>query len=114
MESRMFGFSWWTNKTVPATRTPPGPESSATDWQAWINTVLRQARKAVVLVIGGTFILFGVAMLVLPGPGILTIALGLAVLATEFVWARRWLKRLREKSAEVAQSFLGGEAPKAR
>lgn len=108
----MFRMSWWTRKTVPALGKPPVAAESASDWQAWTNTILRQARKAVVLVIGGTVIFLGVAMLVLPGPGILTIAAGLAVLATEFVWARHWLKRLKEKSVEVAQSFLGDGAPR--
>ena len=37
----------------------------------------------------------GVAMLALPGPGWLTIAAGLAVLAGEFPWARRLLDRLK-------------------
>jgi uncharacterized protein (TIGR02611 family) len=41
--------------------------------------------------------LLGLALLVLPGPGILTIAAGLAVLATEFVWARRLLDWMKHK-----------------
>jgi tellurite resistance protein TerC len=56
---------------------------------------LGRARKIVVAVIGGTVILVGITMIVLPGPAILVIPLGLAILATEFLWARRWLKRLR-------------------
>ena len=51
------------------------------------------ARKPVVAVIGGTVVLIGVAMLVLPGPAFIVIPLGLVILATEFLWARRWLKR---------------------
>ena len=38
------------------------------------------------------------SMLVLPGPAIIVIPLGLAVLAVEFAWARRWLERLRDGS----------------
>jgi uncharacterized protein (TIGR02611 family) len=57
---------------------------------------LRHARRLVVAVIGGTVLLLGVVMLVTPGPGIVTILAGLAVLATEFIWARRLLKRARE------------------
>ena len=56
---------------------------------------LRHARKLVVAVVGGSVVLAGIAMLVLPGPAILVIPLGLAILATEFLWARRWLKRAR-------------------
>ena len=53
------------------------------------------ARKFVVAVTGGTVLLIGLAMVVLPGPAFLVIPLGLAILATQFVWARRWLKRLQ-------------------
>jgi tellurite resistance protein TerC len=34
-------------------------------------------------------------MLLLPGPGLVTIAIGLAILSAEFVWARRWLERMK-------------------
>ena len=44
---------------------------------------------------GGTVVLVGVALLVLPGPGLLVIALGLALLATEFEWAKGLLKKAR-------------------
>jgi uncharacterized protein (TIGR02611 family) len=46
-------------------------------------------KKCIIALIGGTVLLIGVAMLVLPGPGVLVIAGGLAILATEFLWARR-------------------------
>jgi len=63
---------------------------------AWF--FLRQARKIVVLVVGLTCILVGVAMMVLPGPAMVVIPLGLAILATEFVWARRLLRRLQNEA----------------
>ncbi len=53
-------------------------------------------RRVVIAVIGGTIVLLGVAMLVLRGPGLLTIVGGLAVLGVEFAFARRWLNRARE------------------
>ena len=46
-------------------------------------------KRFFIALIGGTALLFGVAMLVLPGPGLPVIAAGLAILATEFFWARR-------------------------
>ena len=52
-------------------------------------------RRAVVAVIGFTVLLIGFAMVVLPGPAVVVIPLGLAILATEFVWARRLLDRAR-------------------
>jgi len=44
-------------------------------------------------------------MLVLPGPGILVIIVGLAILATEFVWAERLLIHARERAARVARKL---------
>ncbi len=52
-------------------------------------------RRAVVAVIGFTVLLIGVAMVVLPGPAVVVIPLGLAILATEFVWAKRLLEKAR-------------------
>ena len=46
------------------------------------------ARKIVVSVIGGTVVLFGIALLVLPGPGLVVIPIGLLIMASEFAWAR--------------------------
>ena len=57
---------------------------------------VRQARRIVVLVLGSSVVLVGVVMLVLPGPGLLVIPLGLAILAAEFQWARLWLKKIRD------------------
>jgi tellurite resistance protein TerC len=49
----------------------------------------------IVAVIGFTVILIGVAMVILPGPAVVVIPLGFAILATEFVWARRVLKKAK-------------------
>ncbi len=56
---------------------------------------LPRVKKVIVAVIGGTVLLFGVVLIVLPGPAFLVIPAGLAILATEFVWARRWLQKAR-------------------
>lgn len=53
-------------------------------------------RKAIVLVLGGLFVVVGLAMLILPGPAFIFIPLGLAILATEFPWAKNWLAKIRE------------------
>ncbi|HVF70314.1 MAG TPA: PGPGW domain-containing protein [Chthoniobacterales bacterium] len=52
-------------------------------------------RKAIVAVIGGTILLIGVAMVVLPGPAFIVIPIGLGVLASEFAWARIAVQRAR-------------------
>ncbi len=56
---------------------------------------LQQAKRLIKIVVGFTLLLAGLAMLVLPGPGIVAITLGLAILAAEFVWARWLLDRLK-------------------
>ena len=61
----------------------------------------RAGRKLAIATIGASIVALGVAMLVLPGPAILVIPLGLAVLAVEFAWARRWLERLRDGSRSL-------------
>jgi hypothetical protein len=61
----------------------------------------RKLRRAVVGVIGGTIVLIGVALIVLPGPAFIVIPLGLLVLGSEFAWARRLLRRGKEMIAKV-------------
>ena len=58
---------------------------------------IRRLKRIIIAVIGFTVLMFGIAMIVLPGPAVLVIPVGLAILATEFVWARRLLKRLKDK-----------------
>lgn len=55
----------------------------------------RVARRIAVLLVGGTVLLVGLAMIVGPGPAIVVIPLGLTILGLEFAWARYWLRRLR-------------------
>ena len=61
----------------------------------------KAARRIVITVVGATIFLLGVVMLVTPGPGLLFIPLGLAVLSVEFAWARFWLRRVREGISNV-------------
>jgi tellurite resistance protein TerC len=65
----------------------------------------RQARRVVVAVVGGSVLLVGLALLVLPGPAFVVIPIGLAILATEFVWARRWLAKIKASASSAAQSL---------
>ena len=57
-------------------------------------------RRTVVAVLGGTILLIGVLLLVLPGPGLLVILIGLAVLGSEFVWAQQMIRRARKLSKQ--------------
>ncbi len=54
------------------------------------------SRKAVVLILGSSVLLLGVGLIVLPGPAVVVIPAGLAILAIEFAWARRLLQRARD------------------
>jgi TerC family integral membrane protein len=71
------------------------PSPMEDDLNRLVKTSLRTARRVVVAVVGATVLLVGVAMLVLPGPGLIAIPFGLVILSMEFAWARRWLKRVR-------------------
>jgi tellurite resistance protein TerC len=52
-------------------------------------------------VVGATVLLIGVAFLILPGPAFIVIPIGLAILATEYAWARRWLRKVRRMASDV-------------
>ncbi|GAB7004901.1 hypothetical protein JCM18899A_23740 [Nocardioides sp. AN3] len=68
--------------------------------------------KVLVTVGGPLVVLAGVAMLVLPGPGLVVIALGLAMLALEYPWARRLLVLLGRSLAWARRVVLpSGSSP---
>ena len=71
---------------------------------------LPRVRKVVVAIIGGTVLLFGIILIFLPAPSFLVIPAGLAILATEFVWARRWLLRVRNLIARTRGRFKTGKS----
>jgi uncharacterized protein (TIGR02611 family) len=75
-----------------------------------LNILPAPLRKLIVAVIGVTILLIGVAMVVLPGPAFIVIPVGLGILATEFAWARRAIRRARVMIAKAR----GRESGKAR
>lgn len=77
----------------------------------WLRT-LQQAKRLIKIVVGFTVLLAGVVMLVTPGPGWVTIALGLAILAAEFVWARRLLDHLKEKGGKIRDAVFSSSNKK--
>jgi uncharacterized protein (TIGR02611 family) len=66
---------------------------------------IKFVRRVIVSVIGTTVLLIGVALLVLPGPAFIVIPVGLAILATEYAWARRWLKKARQIASGVVSNL---------
>jgi uncharacterized protein (TIGR02611 family) len=68
--------------------------------------IQRSGRRIAVTVAGFAVLLVGVALLVLPGPGWLLIFIGLAILATEYVWAERLLKTAKRKAEQAKDAVL--------
>jgi uncharacterized protein (TIGR02611 family) len=60
-----------------------------------LQELYKKVRRLVIAVLGFTVLLIGVVMIVTPGPSLLVIILGLAILATEFIWARRLLNQIK-------------------
>jgi intracellular septation protein A len=67
---------------------------------------MHMLKRFAVTIVGVALLVLGAAMMVLPGPGILVIVAGLAVLATEYVWARKMLKTARAKAEEVQEAAV--------
>jgi uncharacterized protein (TIGR02611 family) len=65
--------------------------------------VMRLGRRIGIAIAGGVVIAAGVAMLALPGPGIVTIVLGLAILSQEFERPRIWLAHLKQRGTALKQ-----------
>jgi tellurite resistance protein TerC len=75
---------------------------------------LKLVKRIIVSIIGATVLLIGIALLVLPGPGFIVIVIGLGILATEYAWARRWLKKARQfaiDARQVASDVVSRRAP---
>jgi tellurite resistance protein TerC len=65
--------------------------------------VTAHLKKIVVGIVGSIVVLIGIALIVLPGPAFLVIPAGLAILATEFEWAKRWRDRCKHWVHEQRQ-----------
>lgn len=82
---------------------------SPTDFIRWFG---RNSKRLVVLLLGLAVLGAGIAMLVLPGPGLIVIILGFAILATEFAWAERALDRTTAKAATAASTVSANTSGK--
>jgi len=70
----------------------------------WLAPLPPMVRRILILLIGSTVVVVGILLLVLPGPGILVIVVGLAILATEFAWAEALLAAARERAARMLRN----------
>jgi tellurite resistance protein TerC len=56
---------------------------------------LKKIKKIIVAVIGFTVLAFGILLIVFPSPAFIVIPIGLSILATEFVWAKKLLEQFK-------------------
>jgi uncharacterized protein (TIGR02611 family) len=64
----------------------------------------RNGKRIAVTVVGFVVLLAGVVMMVTPGPGIVVILIGLAILATEWAWAERALDRAKQAGSGAVRT----------
>ena len=74
----------------------------------------KAARRIVIGIVGATVLLIGVVMLVTPGPALVVIPVGLAILSIEFTWARSYLRRLRERISNHNSNYRSKRAERQR
>lgn len=70
----------------------------------------RLARRISIAAVGSTILAIGIVMIVAPGPALLFIPVGLAILGLEFAWARAWLRRTRQR---ISAANADGRASRA-
>jgi uncharacterized protein (TIGR02611 family) len=73
---------------------------------------MQQVKRLIITVAGFTVLAIGIAMIVLPGPAIVVIPIGLGILATEFVWARSLLIRAKSTFSRITKK--GGSINEAK
>jgi uncharacterized protein (TIGR02611 family) len=61
----------------------------------------RQTKRGVIIAVGFTVLAIGIVMIVTPGPAIIVIPLGLGILATEFIWAKKLLAKIKKKAKDL-------------
>ena len=75
----------------------------------------RIAKRIAIGIVGGSVLVVGVCMIVLPGPAFIVIPVGLGILGIEFAWARIWLKKVKARAQALTKSFTNrngrGENP---
>ena len=84
-DRQSIGFPSWTKRLV----------------SVWDLENIKIVKRVIVSVVGATVLLIGVALLFLPGPAFIVIPIGLAILASEYAWARRWLRKVRRMASDV-------------
>jgi uncharacterized protein (TIGR02611 family) len=96
----------------------PGPDPDEEVQRRWhdhaafvpikvVARFIRQSGKRIAVTIAGfTVLIVGIAMLALPGPGLVMIIVGLGILSSEYVWAQRLLRKAKEKAEQAKDVVL--------
>ena len=71
----------------------------------------RNAKRVAVTIAGFTVVIVGLILVPLPGPGWLIVFAGLAILATEYVWAQRLLNYAKTKVGQAKDVVLRKKQP---
>ncbi len=66
---------------------------------------LKQLKKIIIAVTGFTVLIIGIITIFLPAPAVIIIPMGLTILATEFVWAKKWQVKVKETISYAANGF---------
>jgi hypothetical protein len=56
---------------------------------------IKSVKRLIIVTIGFTLLLIGLAMVILPGPAFIVIPVSLGILGTEFIWAKNLMKRAK-------------------
>lgn len=67
---------------------------------------LKQIKRFFIALIGFTILTIGIILIVFPGPAFIVIPIGLSILATEFVWAKRLLEKVKRGIKKTKDSVL--------
>ena len=89
------------------------PTSSESRFVAVVRFAFRSSKRIAVTVLGAALVVGGIVLLALPGPGLVVVVAGFAVLGTEYAWASAALDRTKE-TAERAGRFAKGAAGRLR
>jgi uncharacterized protein (TIGR02611 family) len=79
-----------------------------------VGITYKVARRIAIGIVGFTVLLLGIIMIVTPGPAVVLIPGGLAILGLEFAWARHWLKKARQSISNQNARYQGERAERHR
>jgi len=96
---------------IPPARNPRLKAPMLYDKHPLLLITYKWARRIAITVVGFTVLGVGIAMIVLPGPAIVVIPVGLGILGLEFAWARIWLKKIKERGTVIVQSIRRKRSP---